>query len=79
MENILNTLGPIVGAIALFTIGVSLIVFWVSMIASAIMNPRLSNVGKIAWVLIIVPLLLLGAIIYYFLAPKPRPVKSSSK
>ena len=79
MNDILNTLGPIMVFVALAAISVLLIVFWVSMIVSAIKNPRLSSGSKVMWVLAIVILELLGAIVYYFAAHKPVPAKTSKE
>lgn len=79
MDNIINTLGPIVSIVALVAVSVLLIIFWVSMIASAVKNSRLSNGGRVTWVLVIVILELLGAVIYYFAVHKPGSAKLSKK
>jgi hypothetical protein len=39
-------------------------VFWIWMLISAITNPRIGGGEKIAWVLVIILLNLLGALIY---------------
>lgn len=60
---------------------VGLFVFWVWMLISAVQNKGLSDGEKIAWVLILVFVHVLGAILYFFVGhPKrhtPLPPKVS--
>jgi len=55
------------GALALLfvaALGLVLFLFWIRMLVDAIKNPRLSEGERIAWVLVIIFLQILGAIIY---------------
>ena len=45
-------------------------VFWLWMLVDAAMNPRLSDMEKIVWVLIVLFTHLVGALLYYFLGRK---------
>jgi len=56
----------------LLIIGLLLSIFWIYMLISAAMNPRLGTGEKIAWVLIVLFLHILGAALYYFLAHSRR-------
>jgi hypothetical protein len=51
-------------------IGLAATVFWIWMLVSAIMNPRLSGMERLLWVLVIFFTHILGAIIYFFVGRK---------
>jgi len=50
----------------------ALVAFWIWMLISAIQNKGLNEGEKIAWVLVIALLHLLGAIIYFFVGHPKR-------
>ena len=52
-------------------IGLLLFVFWVWMLIHAVTNKGISGGEKVAWVLVVLFLNLLGAIIYFFVG-KPK-------
>jgi len=58
-------------ALCLIPLGIAALVFWICMLVSAIQNKGLAEGEKIAWVLVIALLHLLGAIIYFF-AGRPK-------
>ena len=64
--------------IILVAVILAITVFWIWMLVSAAQNKGLSASERIAWVLVVVFLHLLGAILYFFIAyPKRlRPVGS---
>jgi hypothetical protein len=79
-------LGGLIVVLVLLTVlvplALALFVFWIWMLISAVQNKGLSEGEKIAWVLILVFVHVLGAILYFFvghpkrntpLAPPPRP------
>jgi hypothetical protein len=45
-------------------------IFWIWMLVSAIMNPRLTGVERLVWVLLIFFTHFLGALIYFFVGRK---------
>ena len=53
-------------ALCVIPIALALVAFWIWMLISAIQNKGLNEGEKIAWVLVIALLHLLGAIIYFF-------------
>jgi hypothetical protein len=56
----------------LLPIALALTAFWIWMLISAVQNKGLGDGEKIAWVLVIVLLHLLGAIIYFFVGHPKR-------
>jgi hypothetical protein len=64
-----------------FPLLLALFIFWIWMLISAVQNKGLSEGEKIAWVLILVFVHILGAILYFFVghpkrhAPLPPPLK----
>jgi len=63
-------------------VAIASVIFWIWMLISAVQNKGLSEGEKIAWVLILVFVHLLGAILYFFIGhpkrhtpwlPPPRP------
>ena len=54
------------------TIGLLLFAFWIWMLISAIQNKGLNEGEKIAWVLVVALLHILGAIIYFFVGHPKR-------
>ena len=68
--------------LAVIPLAIATFIFWIWMLISAVQNKGLSEGEKIAWVLILVFVHLLGAILYFFighpkrntpLAPPPKP------
>jgi hypothetical protein len=59
-------------ALCLIPIGIAVFVFWICMLISAIQNKGLAEGEKIAWVLVIAFLHLLGAVIYFFVGRPKR-------
>jgi type III secretory pathway component EscS len=57
--------------LCLIPIAIAAFVFWICMLVSAIQNKGLPEGEKIAWVLVIALLHLLGAIVYFF-AGRPK-------
>ena len=59
-------------------IGLALFAFWIWMLVHALTNNGLTGTEKVAWVLVIVFVQLLGAIIYFFVgkpkAASPLPI-----
>jgi len=53
-------------------LALALFAFWVWMLISAVQNKGLTDGEKIAWVLVIVLLHLMGAIIYFFVGHPKR-------
>jgi len=53
-------------------LALALFAFWIWMLISAIQNKGLTDGEKIAWVLVIVLLHLMGAIIYFFVGHPKR-------
>jgi hypothetical protein len=53
-------------------LGLALFAFWIWMLISAVQNKGLSDGEKIAWVLVIALLHLLGALIYFFVGHPKR-------
>jgi hypothetical protein len=64
----------ILGLIFFFILPLALLAtaFWIWMIISAVQNKGINEGEKIAWVLVIVLLHLLGAIIYFFVGHPKR-------
>jgi len=58
--------------LCLIPVGIAIFVFWICMLVSAIQNKGLAEGEKIAWVLVIALLHLLGAIIYFFVGRPKR-------
>ncbi|MDR3459400.1 MAG: PLDc N-terminal domain-containing protein [Verrucomicrobiae bacterium] len=56
----------------LIPLGIATFVFWICMLVSAIQNKGLAEGEKIAWVLVIALLHVLGAIIYFFVRRPKR-------
>ena len=63
-------------------IAIASVIFWIWMLISAVQNKGLSEGEKIAWVLILVFVHVLGAILYFFIGhpkrnsvwiPPPKP------
>jgi hypothetical protein len=48
-------------------------VFWLWMLVDALTNTSLDSTMKVVWALVIFFLHILGALIYFFVARKPRP------
>ena len=53
-------------------VAIALFVFWIWMLISAVQNKGLAEGEKIAWVLVIALLHVLGAIIYFFVGHPKR-------
>jgi hypothetical protein len=53
-------------------IGLAMFAFWIWMLISAIQNKGLTDGEKVAWVLVIALLHLLGAVIYFFVGHPKR-------
>lgn len=54
-------------------IGLALFAFWLWMVVHAATNPGIEQGEKIAWVIIVIFVSLLGAILYFFIGrPKAR-------
>lgn len=66
--------GVVLLTVLLFLIPLALatFVFWVCMLISAIQNKGLSEGEKVAWVVVIALLHLLGAILYFFIGRPKR-------
>lgn len=58
--------------LCIIPIALALVAFWIWMLISAIQNKGLNEGEKIAWVLVIALLHLLGAIIYFFVGHPKR-------
>jgi len=58
--------------LCLIPIVIATFVFWIWMLVSAVQNKGLSEGEKIAWVLVVALLHLLGAIIYFFVGHPKR-------
>jgi hypothetical protein len=58
--------------LCLVPVGIAVLVFWICMLISAIQNKGLAEGEKIAWVLVIALLHVLGAIIYFFVGRPKR-------
>ena len=58
--------------LCIIPIALALLAFWIWMLISAIQNKGLTDGEKIAWVLVIALLHLLGAIIYFFVGHPKR-------
>jgi hypothetical protein len=56
----------------LLPLGLALFAFWIWMLISAIQNRGLTEGEKIAWVLVIALLHVLGAILYFFVGHPKR-------
>jgi hypothetical protein len=61
-----------VAALVVLPLALALFAFWIWMLISAIQNKGLGEGEKIAWVLVIALLHLLGAIIYFFVGHPKR-------
>ncbi len=79
-----NVFGGIVligGVIVCAVIGLALLAFWIWMLIHALTNNGLTGSEKIAWVLVIVFVQIIGAIIYFFVGrtkaglPPPGPIR----
>jgi hypothetical protein len=76
----MTALLPVVLFVLIVGGGGAVLAFWIWMLVEAIQNRGLGQGGKVAWVLAIVFLHLLGAILYFFLGrpkrkfPLPAPV-----
>jgi len=57
--------------------GVLVVVFWIWMLVHAITNKGVGDGEKIAWVLVILFLHLLGAVIYFFVG-KPKATSAQA-
>lgn len=53
------------GSAVVFAILLIASIFWIWMLIDCLMNPRITGVEKLVWVLVIFFLHLLGAIIYF--------------
>ena len=62
----------VVAMLFVLPIALALFAFWIWMLISAIQNKGLTEGEKIAWVLVIALLHLLGAIIYFFVGHPKR-------
>ena len=62
----------LVAALVVLPLALALFAFWIWMLISAIQNKGLGEGEKIAWVLVIALLHLLGAIIYFFVGHPKR-------
>ena len=58
--------------IILIVVALAITVFWIWMLVSAVQNKGVSAGEKIAWVVVIVLLHLLGAILYFFIGHPKR-------
>ncbi|HWB59372.1 MAG TPA: PLDc N-terminal domain-containing protein [Chthoniobacteraceae bacterium] len=54
-------------------LGLVATIFWIWMLVDAVTS-SLAGTEKIVWVLVIVFLHVLGAVLYYFIARKPRAI-----
>jgi hypothetical protein len=68
----------LLGVIMLLPLALALMAFWIWMLISAVQNKGLGDGEKIAWVLVIVLLHLLGAIIYFFVGHPKRKTPSTA-
>ena len=59
-------------ALCMIPIALAMFAFWIWMLISAIQNKGLNEGEKIAWVLVIALLHVLGAIIYFFVGHPKR-------
>jgi hypothetical protein len=62
----------LLAALFVLPLALALFAFWIWMLISAIQNKGLGEGEKIAWVLVIALLHLLGAIIYFFVGHPKR-------
>ena len=62
----------LVALLVVLPIALALFAFWIWMLISAIQNKGLTEGEKIAWVLVIALLHLLGALIYFFVGHPKR-------
>jgi hypothetical protein len=53
---------------------IAVFVFWIWMLIDCLQNPRLQGTDKLAWVLVVLFLHVLGAAIYYFIGREQRVV-----
>ena len=58
--------------LCLIPIAIATFIFWICMLVSAVQNKGLAEGEKIAWVLVIALLHVLGAIIYFFVGRPKR-------
>jgi hypothetical protein len=58
--------------LCMIPIGLAIFAFWIWMLISAIQNKGLTDGEKIAWVLVVALLHLLGAILYFFIGHPKR-------
>jgi NADH:ubiquinone oxidoreductase subunit 6 (subunit J) len=65
--------------IAIIAAAVFLFVFWILMLVDAVKRSFKSDGEKIAWVLIIIFLQIIGAIVYYFAVKKQDKIKIGKK
>ncbi|HSY17485.1 MAG TPA: PLDc N-terminal domain-containing protein [Candidatus Acidoferrales bacterium] len=58
--------------LCMIPLAIAIFIFWICMLVSAIQNKGLAEGEKVAWVLVIALLHLLGAIIYFFVGRPKR-------
>jgi len=56
--------------LAIFAIGILAFIFWIFMLVDALKRKFKTDGEKIAWVLVVIFLQILGAIIYYFVVKR---------
>lgn len=57
-------------------VGLAFLVFWIWMLIHALVNPGLCGSEKVAWVLLIFFVQLIGAIIYFFVGRPKAALRS---
>ncbi len=60
-------------AVFLVPLGLAALAFWIWMLVDAIRSPALTDGEKVAWVLVILFLHLLGGLIYFFAGRRKQP------
>ena len=70
-----NLLPALLGVLPLMFV-VLLFFFWISALVDLLQNTAIQGTEKIVWVLVVIFLNVLGAILYFFIAPKSLPPRS---
>ena len=72
-----NLLPALIGCLPLIFV-VLLFWFWITALVDMLQNTAIQGTEKIVWVLVIIFLNILGAILYFFIAPKSLPPRPGS-
>ena len=72
-----NLLPVLIGLLPVIFV-VLLFIFWVSALVDMLQNTAIQGTEKIVWALVIIFLNVLGAILYFFIAPKSLPPRIGS-